>query len=328
MGSRGIIAVALLTPVVHLFPVPIEKRYTGSTTDDRSTKSMTLTKKMMNALVMEKNAHLFRCPICSGGMTMVDQSRLVCTENHSFDLSKNGYVNLAPQAHVTKYDKSLFEARKVVMGSGFFDPILDFLIVRLNERLTLVGQAAILDAGCGEGSHLSGLLGKLPDNVTGVGIDLAKEGIAAAAKEYPGAIWSVADLANCPFSDNQFDAILNILSPANYAEFTRLLKPGGLFVKVVPESGYLRELRDIFYEDKEQKEETDPVARFAEHFDVVETERITYRFPLEKGLLEPLIRMTPLSWGAGEEKITEALRAEVPAITIDYNIISGVKNAD
>ena len=58
---------------------------------------------------------------------MQDKSRLVCTDNHSFDLSKNGYVNLAPQAHVTKYDKSLFEARKTVMSSGFFDPVLEFI---------------------------------------------------------------------------------------------------------------------------------------------------------------------------------------------------------
>ena len=73
----------------------------------------------------------------------------------------------------------------------------------------------------------------------GIGIDLAKEGIAAASKAYPGIIWSVADLAAMPFADAQIDAILNILSPANYAEFNRLLKPGGIVVKVVPESGYL-----------------------------------------------------------------------------------------
>ncbi|RBO11051.1 methyltransferase domain-containing protein, partial [Pantoea sp. 3_1284] len=93
----------------------------------------------------------------------------------------------------------------------------------------------------------------------GIGIDLAKEGIAAASKAYPDIIWSVADLAAMPFADAQVDAILNILSPANYAEFSRLLKPGGVVMKVVPESGYLLELREAFYDGKHQKEETDPV---------------------------------------------------------------------
>lgn len=286
---------------------------------------MTLSKKMMNAQVLVKNAHLFRCPICSSQMEMVDNSRLVCVENHSFDLSKNGYVNLAPQAHVTKYDKSLFEARKMVIDSGFFDQLLDYIIqtnLQYSERLEKV---SILDAGCGEGSHLSAILQRLTGDVTGVGVDLAKEGVASAAKEHPGSMWCVADLANCPFQDKKFDTILNILSPANYAEFTRLLKPGGLFVKVVPENGYLKELREIFYDETKQQQDSEPVARFKEHFEAVKTERITYQFPLPDGLLAPLIRMTPLSWGAGKEKVEEALRLEIPLITIDYTVISGLK---
>ncbi|WP_186671570.1 putative RNA methyltransferase [Sporosarcina sp. BP05] len=286
---------------------------------------MTISKKMFNAQVMENNSHVFRCPICASGMVMVDKSRLVCTDNHSFDLSKNGYVNLAPQAHVTKYDKSLFEARKTVMSSGFFNQVLEFITHKVHAHIEGREQAFILDAGCGEGTHLSAILSQLPGKTTGVGIDLAKEGITAATKEYPGSIWGVADLANCPFQEGQFDVILNILSPANYAEFTRILKPDGLFVKAVPESGYLKELRAIFYDDEERIDDTDPVTRFAQHYDAVKTERITYVFPLPAGLLAPLIRMTPLTWGASEEKIEEALAMDIQSITIDFTVISGVK---
>ncbi|MFJ7935078.1 methyltransferase domain-containing protein [Sporosarcina sp. NPDC096371] len=285
---------------------------------------MTLSKKMINAQVMETNVDVFRCPICLSEMVMMDGSRLVCADNHSFDLSKNGYVNLAPQAHVTKYDQALFEARKTVMNSGFFDGVLESIVKTMEAQ----EHAVILDAGCGGGTHLSTILSRLTGDVTGVGIDLAKEGITAAAKEYPGAIWSVADLANCPFQTEKFDTILNILSPANYAEFTRLLKPGGLFVKAVPESGYLKELRDIFYEDKGQKEDADPVARVADHFDEVNTERITYTFPLAAELLAPLIQMTPLTWGASADKVEKALQMGIPTITIDFTIITGVKREE
>ena len=133
-------------------------------------------------------------------------------------------------------------------------------------------------------------------------------------------------LANCPFQDQKFDTIINILSPANYAEFIRLLKPDGVFIKVVPESGYLKELREIFYDATKQQSDSDPLNRFEEHFKAVTTERITYQFPLPNGLLAPLIRMTPLSWGASAEKIEEALSMEIPSITIDYTVISGLKN--
>ena len=108
---------------------------------------MTISKKMFNAQVMESELHLFRCPICSSGMGMEDKSRLVCTDNHSFDLSKNGYVNLAPQAHVTKYDKSLFEARKTVMSSGFFNQVLEFITHQVHEHIE--GREQAYHSGCG-----------------------------------------------------------------------------------------------------------------------------------------------------------------------------------
>lgn len=283
---------------------------------------MTLSKKMMNAQVIENNEQLFRCPVCAETMMLVESSQLVCTANHSFDLSKQGYVNLAPQAHTTKYDKALFAARKTVIDSGFFGPMLDEVTKVIAIELNDAPLCTILDAGCGEGSHLNEILRQLTGDVVGVGIDLAKEGIAAAAKAHPGKIWSVADLANCPFQDEQFDVILNILSPANYAEFTRLLKRGGLFVKVVPESHYLKELREVFY-DEEKNRETDPVERMAAHFDEVRAARITYSFSLEDGLLAPLIRMTPLTWGAPEEKIAEAYDKNIASITIDFNVLIG-----
>lgn len=96
-------------------------------------------------------------------------------------------------------------------------------------------------------------------------------------------------------------------------------------MKVVPEADYLKELRAIFYEENVQKEDTDPVGRFAEHFDAVQTERVTYTFPLAENLLAPLIRMTPLTWGASEEKVRKALQLGLPEITIDFTVMSGVK---
>lgn len=285
---------------------------------------MMVSKKMKNARVIENNSYLLSCPICAADMECLAHARLVCSNDHSFDLSKNGYVNLAPQASKTKYDKSLFQARKTVMDSGFFDPIISQITKNIKEERNGEQPALLLDAGCGEGSHLSAICSGV-NNLTGVGIDLAKEGIEAAAKLHPGSIWAVADLAKCPFGNRVFDFIVNILSPANFSEFTRVLKHGGMCEKVVPESGYLRELRTVFYDGKSDKEDsTDPVARFKAYFEEVETTRLTYTFPLTPELLEPLIRMTPLSWGAGEEKVKEALQANIQEVTVDLSVISGI----
>ncbi|WHT49041.1 methyltransferase domain-containing protein [Sporosarcina thermotolerans] len=123
----------------------------------------------------------------------------------------------------------------------------------MKDHVLEIDRPVLLDAGCGEGSHLCAIHSQLQIESVGIGIDLAKEGISAASKAYPGIIWSVADLAAMPFQDFQIDVILNVLSPANYAEFNRILKRGGIVVKVVPESGYLQELREAFYGGKTQK---------------------------------------------------------------------------
>ncbi len=278
----------------------------------------------MNVNALNQNIHLYACPICSLPIQVVDEARLVCEKNHSFDISRQGYVNLAPQAHATKYDQSLFEARSIMMTNGFFDPLLERMIALLERTFEQKKNAVMMDAGSGEGSHLAHLLSKLSsEKFSGIGIDLSKEGVATAAKNYPGNSWIVADLANCPFQSNAFDVLVNILSPANYKEFTRLLKKDGLFIKVVPEIDYLKQLRAIFYEKTEREKEGNPVDSVAAHFTKVQTERVIYDFPLNSLLLESLIRMTPLAWGASDEKVESALSSNLSFVTVDFTMIIG-----
>ena len=84
-------------------------------------------------------------------------------------------------------------------------------------------------------------------------------------------------------------------------------------------------MREAFYDGNQQKEEADPVASFREQFDAVETERLTYTFELPEGLLAPLIRMTPLTWNASEERVQEVLAMGMKEITIDLRVIAGVR---
>ena len=67
----------------------------------------------------------------------------------------------------------------------------------------------------------------------------------------------------------------------------------------MPESSYLKELRDVFYNEteKEMYSNEHTLERFGESFDVIKRERLCYSVNLDHSLVEPLIRMTPLSWG-------------------------------
>ncbi|MBE5394010.1 MULTISPECIES: putative RNA methyltransferase [Brevibacillus] len=289
-------------------------------------------KKIKSAGLISANNGLFRCPLCSGAMELILEKSLQCTNHHTFDLSRQGYVNVLSHGLKTKYDKQMFESRRSLYKSGVFQPLVDQIGGRIiREHESTREPLRILDAGCGEGSHLFAIREKIvqssPHELLAVGADIAKEGIYLASRDYPDMIWCVADIANCPFASQQFHFILAILSPSNYAECQRMLKDDGMVIKVIPESGYLQELRAIFYEqsDKQLYANDNTVARFTEAFELVESERLKYSWKLEKALVEPLIRMTPLSWGCTEEDLQKAKDMDISEITIDLRILYGKK---
>ncbi len=264
-------------------------------------------------------------------MYVSDLKSLVCSNHHSFDFTKQGYINLYTQQVKTKYNKALFEARrKVIVEGEFFTPLTEAITKIIQKHTVAQENLNLIDTGCGEGSHLVtvGEALRSHKSVTGVGIDLAKEGILVAAKHYPNYIWCVADLANTPFKDNHFDVILNILSPSNYAEFGRLLTKEGFVVKVVPQQKYLQELRGEFLAESAQQEYSnrDVVDRFQEEFQLVDRSRITYTKNLDQAMLEALVTMTPLTWRSTEKEKKAFLQKESAEITVDVDILIGRNN--
>ena len=263
-----------------------------------------LSKRAKSILYMQQNEALFRCPICAEQLQVSNEG----------NIAKQGYINLMHRPATTMYSKELFEARQQIIASGLYDPLQEKIAHLITEP-----NASILDTGCGEGSHLARICDRL-DGAVGVGIDIAKEGILAAAKFYDEKIWCVGDLANSPYNVATFDIILNILSPANYDEFKRLLKPGGKVIKIVPQEGYLTELRAQAFaqSEKESYSNEQTVERFKSSFANVQVERITYTQPLAEELVPKLLEMTPMGWHIENR---EAIK--LGEITIDLNILVG-----
>ena len=272
-----------------------------------------LSKRAAGAALMNDHIELFACPICKKKMDVREQGNLCCEENHSFDIAKQGYVNMMTHAATSKYSRELFESRSAIIASGLYD--------RLEEAISkkIKGAKTVLDTGCGEGSHLARIMPQV-EGAIGIGIDIAKEGILVAARQYPEQIWCVGDLAKSPYAEGSFDAILNILSPANYEEFKRLLAPGGCVVKVVPQSGYLKELRTLLYADSEKEtySNAQTVERFKESFADTTVERLTYTMPMTMEQIPALLTMTPMGWHKADDN-----ELQLTAITIDLDILVG-----
>lgn len=277
-------------------------------------------------LLFDKNIEVFKCPICKGDMKTNDKNSLVCNNSHCFDISKKGYINLLNNSNNKIYDKDLFESRNKTYNSNLYDMLTREIGYVINEYTLNKNKNYILDAGCGEGYYLNQLSkSKNLKNCEFVGIDISKEGINIATREGNDIIWCISDLSNLPFKDEKFDVILNILSPANYKEFNRVLNKDGVVIKVIPESEYLKEIRYAIKGEMKNNNYSNQnvVDVFKEHLDIVTQSNVNYKWSIDKANLKDLIKMTPLTSSLSEEQIEQLIKHDISNITIDLRIIVG-----
>jgi 23S rRNA (guanine745-N1)-methyltransferase/PadR family transcriptional regulator PadR len=278
---------------------------------------MNVKKKERASLFLSESIHLFQCPICKQSFEKVEEGTLYCVENHTFDVSKKGTVHFLLKQSKNEYNKEMLESRTKIATAGLWKPLLEEIIEVIETP-----EGTHLDVGCGEGTHLHHL-STLGLKGSKIGFDISKDAIQLAAAQYTEAFWCVADLADSPFQTTQYDTILNILSPSNYAEFDRLLKENGQVIKVVPNEGYLKELREALYEDQKPYSNKEVVENFYKQYDSVSEKNVTYQWAIKKEDRADLIRMTPLAWNASDKKKEELLEDGFDSITVDLTILIG-----
>ncbi|MDF9410042.1 MAG: 23S rRNA methyltransferase A [Pelotomaculum sp. PtaB.Bin013] len=110
--------------------------------------------------------------------------------------------------------------------------------------------------------------------------------------------------------------------------FNRIIKEDGILVKVVPGNYYLKELRSAFYDktDKQTYSNERVVELFGNNFTILDARQVLYSMAVKENI-EHLVKMTPLSWGATDEKIQEVLDIGINNITMDLTIILGKKKS-
>ena len=264
-----------------------------------------------------ERAALFRCPLCHGSLTAGETS-LRCEKGHDFALSKKGYADFCPGAKAGAYDDALFDSRNRFIAGGFYQDLIEELASLLRQYAP---QGPILDAGCGEGSFLKAIC---PDPLARpcIGLDLSRPGVQRAARGGGGWLWAVGDLSRLPLRDGSMAAILNVLSPANYPEFSRGLGPGGMVLKVVPGEGYLREVRALVKDRLRSETYSNErvVQLFRERFDLPEQREIERTCPLSPEQAADLVAMTPLTQDIEKEQLD---LAALTSVTIHLHVLVG-----
>ena len=266
------------------------------------------------------SASAFACPICQENLTLIETS-LKCSNRHSFDLAKFGYVNLAPQIKQSaNYDKENFQNRQQILEAGFYQAILEGISDIL---ATKPSAKTVLDIGCGEGFYSRKLQESHSDKIF-YAFDISKDSVQIAAKSEPNwaVNWFVGDLARLPIKDASMDILLDIFSPANYGEFRRVLSKDGILIKVVPTENHLKEIRQMVQDQLTKKDYSnqDIKEHFQEHFSIQSSQIGSLTKSITPEQRQALLSMTPLLFHVDQTKIDWSQLTE---ITIEAEILVG-----
>ena len=266
--------------------------------------------KIENVIKKFKDEEIYLCPKCLK-QSKIQNISLVCENNHQYDFSKKGYIHLINNYKATKYSMELFEARSVIFKREFYKEVF----LELGKLVEKYSKDVLIDAGCGEGYYIRQLKEIFPEKYF-FGLDNSKAAIELAVKEDKLNPYMLANIEPLPFQDNSVSCILNILTPANYNEFFRVLGEEGYLIKIIPNTYYLREIRELM--GVREYKNTETVNLIKENCNIIERVRVNKTYELDEYLAENFLKMTPLTFSKDVSK--EDIK-KLKKITIDLEIL-------
>lgn len=245
------------------------------------------------------------CPLCGENLERRDHS-FVCPNRHSFDVARQGYVNLLPvQNKRSKNPGDTREqvlSRRVFLEAGFYAPIAQTLC-----EIAAGFSGPILDVGCGEGYYSTRLATALDAEL--VGLDISKEAVRLASGQYKNAQWLCASAARLPVESESAGVLTSLFALTVAEEFHRVLKPSGAFIQVLAAEDHLMGLKSIIYDGLIHKEKN--ICPQLPGFRLAESRPLQFTFTVKGEQVQNLLSMTPHQYRvskAGAERLRNTPR--------------------
>jgi 23S rRNA (guanine745-N1)-methyltransferase len=254
-----------------------------------------------------------------------------CEAGHSFDVSREGYVNLlaAGQRRSRQPGDSdeMVDARRRFLASGAYDPLTRALGRHAADAATRSGPAPlILDIGCGEGHHTRGVAGAVAAGGTAppvvAGIDVSKRAISLAARNHREGWYAVASAGDLPVPPSTVDVALDVFGPVVAAELARVVRTDGTVIAVHPGPRHLASLRALVYADPHPHEVKPPLRGEPDWFETTGWEAVTFPVVVsDASVLADLFAMTPYRWHAPPDIGARLAAAAADGFATDADVI-------
>ncbi|MGM9886781.1 MAG: putative RNA methyltransferase [Lactococcus sp.] len=264
-------------------------------------------------------SEMLKCPVCQLPLAQ-DERTFVCQQGHSFDLAKEGYLNLLLNAKPTAGDsKEMMAARRNFLATGYYQPLSDAVNQVLFEANQKKQAQSILDIGCGEGYYLSRFQNLSSEAMAYFGMDISKLGIRMAAKKNKNIQWLVGNFAHLPFQNQSIDLILSMFAEYSVAEMTRILADDGSIVIVRAGNQHLMELKQIIYPEIHEKAKAEVIKPFPDFN--VDRRQVTFTTEITSNEdLMSLLLMTPHYWKIKPEGLENLKNYQTLTVTVNIEI--------
>jgi 23S rRNA (guanine745-N1)-methyltransferase len=266
--------------------------------------------------VLAEAVDLLRCPVCAGELSESDGA-LRCTAGHSFDIARQGYVNLVPGPGDTA---AMVEAREAFLAAGHYRR-LGAVLAEEAAKVSAPAPGAVVDIGAGTGNYLARVLDAVPEHI-GLALDASSAALRRAARAHPRGAAIGADVWQpLPVRDEVAALILSVFAPRNPPEMARVLGAGGVLLAVTPTTRHLYELvgpLGLLSVPEDKADRLD--AQLGSLFQLDERRRLEYAMFLNREEAAQLVRMGPSAWHVDEQTVEERLATLPDPLTVTASV--------
>ena len=258
------------------------------------------------------------CPVCFCDLNRENGS-YKCENNHCFDISKFGTLNLNMSNSSSKKrhgdDSAMVRARKAFLDNDYYGDLLKDICKKAQAHKK--NCDVLVDIGCGEGYYTSGVAECVSASEV-VGIDISRDAVRYFKKRLPDAFGCIASAYKLPIKSESADIIMNMFAPIETNECARVLKEKGILIRTYVMREHLIELKRAVYTSAYYNDEEDVAL---EGFEIIDSAVTNGKITVVGEDIQNLFMMTPYYYKTAREDQEKLKHIEKLDVTTQFRTV-------